>query len=375
MAIDPLKVTAKTKTAQTGGKWVTGTDPTYGGSSVAGTYSPFYRQKMVGTWFEPEFGQVQDTDAMAGQVAKNYLTMGNEQIAGMGETAQAGITAAQAGVTAANEARIQNSATSARIAQDAEAVRSAAPRLVNDANAQRGYAATFAGMGAGAQQQAVPWLTTGADILGMNAGAGGMAGEWVKNYNAMSPDSLVSFAASDAQRSIENTRSQMARTLSRSGVSPSSPAYIAALSEARKYEQALLAGVKTRARLLGLKEQSGALQQGMQMALGATGMGDQLTARAIAAYSAASSATGAASGAEATGAGIRAQAGGLEAQGAALATQGAQTTIAANQALTGANNSLLSAQQVAADYYSTQASSVLGMLQAGGSSTLAHLFS
>jgi hypothetical protein len=167
----------------------------------------------------------------------------------------------------------------------------------------------------------------------------------------------------------------MARTLSRSGVSPSSPAYIAALGEARKYEQALLAGVKTRARLLGMKEQSSALQQGLQMAISSTGMGDQLTRTALTAISGASQATGAATGAEAQGAGVIAQAGGLEAQRGSLANQTASTVIGANQALTGASNSLANAQQVAADYYSTQASSTLGLLQSGASSALSALFS
>jgi hypothetical protein len=245
----------------------------------------------------------------------------------------------------------------------------------NDANAQRGYAATFQGMGDAAKLNAAPWLAAGEDMLGLDAGAGGIAGEWVKNYNAMSPDSLVSFAASDAQRSIENTRGQMARTLSRSGVSPSSPAYVAALNEARKYEQALLAGVKTRARLLGMKEQSSALQQGLQMAISSTGMGDQLTRQALTAMQGASGATGAATGAEATGAGVTANAGGLEAQRGGLNNQSASTVIGANQALTGANNSLVNAQQVAADYYSTQASSTLGLLQSGASSAISALFS
>jgi hypothetical protein len=216
-------------------------------------------------------------------------------------------------------------------------------------------------MGDAAKLNAAPWLAAGEDMLGLNAGAGGIAGEWVKNYNALSPDSLVSFAASDAQRSIENTRGQMARTLSRSGVSISSPAYVAALNEAKKYEQALLAGVKTRARLLGMKEQSSALQQGLQMAIGATGMGDQLTRQALAATQGASQATGAATDAEARAAGILGQAGGLESEKVRLGLAG--------------NNTLANAQQVAADYYSTQASSTLGLLQSGAKTALSALFS
>ena len=264
-------------------------------------------------------------------------------------------------VDAAKDAQIQNTASTTQLGKDAGAMRAIVPQVQNDAQTQRGYAATFEGMGDQAKLNAAPWLAAGEGMLGLDAGAGGIAGEWVKNYNALSPDSLVSFAASDAQRSIENTRGQMARTLSRSGVSISSPAYVAALNEAKKYEQALLAGVKTRARLLGMKEQSSALQQGLQMAIGATGMGDQLTRQALAATQGASQATGAATDAEARAAGILGQAGGLESEKVRLGLAG--------------NNTLANAQQVAADYYSTQASSTLGLLQSGAKTALSALFS
>lgn len=328
-----------------------------------------------GTWWQPEYGQVLNTNAMAGQLTRNYLGNANESVTGMVDTARQGVGAASAGAATAEQARIQNSEAAARIAADAASLRGFAPRLQNDAAAQRGYAGTFSGMAATAQGQAAPWLAAGQDLLGLNAGATGMAGEWIRNYNALSPDSLVSFAASDAQRSIENTRGQMARTLSRSGVSPSSPAYIAALGEARKYEQALLAGVKTRARLLGLKEQSGALQQGLQMALGATGAGQQFVQQALAAQQAASAATGAATGADTQAGGMFAKAGDLEAQAGGLTAQGAQISIGAQNALTGAYGTLVGAQQSAAEYYSTQASSVLGLLQSGANSALSALFS
>jgi hypothetical protein len=250
-------------------------------------------------------------------------------------------------VDAAKDAQIQNSATS-------ELIRAGVPGVKEDALTQRKIAGQFGDMATEAQGQATPWLGVGNDIRDLDAGAGGIAGEWVKNYNALSPDSLVSFAASDAQKSIENTRGQLTRTLSRSGISPSSPAYVAALGEAKKYEQALLAGVKTRARLLGLKEQGGALAQGMQMALQSTAMGDQITKRAMASLEGASGATSAATAAE---------------QGAA------ELGIKASAQGMAGTNYLANAQQVAADYYSTQASSTLGLLQSGAKTALSALFS
>jgi len=277
--------------------------------------------------------------------------------------------AAQAGVTAAQGAQIQNSARSAQILADAEALRgTTAPAIRQDAATQRGYAGQFAEMADTARTQAQPWMATGTDILSLNPSAGGIAGEWVKNYNALSPESLVSFAASDAQRSIDNTRAQMTRTLARSGVSPSSPAFAAALAQTKKYEQALLSGVKTRARLLGMKEQASALQSGLQMAIGSTGVGQQFTQQALSAMSGASGATGAATTAERAAGEAVAQAGGLGAQAAGITTQGVST-------LVGANSALAQVQQSAADYYSTQASSVLGLMQSGARTALNALFS
>jgi hypothetical protein len=364
--VDPLNVPTYTKQVQTGETRT----PVMGGN-----FGSFTSDLVTDYNYKPIYGTAVDTGRMGAKVAGNYLRNANNSITGMVDTARQGLGAATAGITAANEARIDNSAASARIAQDAASLRTFAPRLQNDANAQRANAATFAGMAGAAQEQAAPWLSQGQGILGLDAGAGGIAGEWAKNYNALSPDSLVSFAASDAQRSIENTRGQMARTLSRSGVSMSSGAYMAALGEAKKYEQALLSGVKTRARLLGLKEQGGALAQGLQMAMGATGMGDQLTRQALAAQQASSSATGAASATEGQAGGMFERAGNLEAQAGGLNNQSASVTIGANNALGNAYNSLASAQQVAADYYSTQASSTLGLLQSGANTALSALFS
>ena len=276
--------------------------------------------------------------------------------------------AAQAGVSAAQAAQNQNAGIVSQITADADTLRrSVAPAVRRDAATQRGYATTFSDMADTARTQAQPWLATGADILSLNPAAGGIAGEWAKNYNALSPESLVSFAASDAQRSIDNTRNQMARTLSRSGVSPSSPAFAAALANVKKYEQALLSGVKTRARLLGLKEQSSALQAGLQMAIGSTGVGQQFTQQALSAMTGASGATGAATSAERGAADVVAQAGGLGAQAAGITQAGANALVNANAALS-------SAQQTAADYYSTQASSVLGLMQSGAGTALNALF-
>lgn len=278
------------------------------------------------------------------------------------------VGAAGAGLGAARQAQGQVAGIVSQVNADADALKASVAPMKEDANTQRGYAKTFADMSGAAGESAQPWLGLGEDIRTLNADASGIGGEWVKNYNAMSPDSLVSFAASDAQKSIENTRGQLARTLSRAGVSPSSPAYMAAVSQAKKYEQALLSGVKTRARLLGLKEQSGALAQGLQMALQSTGLGQNYEKMALDAMVSASGATGAATGAEAQAAGVLANAGSLR------ASTGNMVSSSANAVAAAAGN-LATAQRNAAEYYTEQSGSILGALQSGANTALSALFS
>ena len=300
-------------------------------------------------------------DLAAESAAKNLFSQGKSAMG-------ASVGAAGAGLGAASNAQGQVSGIVSQINADADAMKASIPVIQKDAATQRGYATTFAEMGTSATESAKPWLATGSDILSLNPNATGISGEWIKNYNALSPESLVSFAASDAQKSIDNTRAQLARTLSRSGVSASSPAYVAALAQAKKYEQALLSGVKTRARLLGLKEQSSALQTAMEMAIKSTGVGQDYEKMALDALTGASGATAAASSNEVAAADINAKSGSLKAQGGSLVTQSAN-------AVSNAAASLAQAQQNAAEYYTTQSGSILGALQAGAKTGISALFS
>jgi hypothetical protein len=300
-------------------------------------------------------------DLQAENAAKSLYAKGQNAIS-------ASVNAAGAGLGAALAAQGQVAGIVSQVNADADTLKASAAPMRQDAATQRGYAKTFEGMSATATESAKPWLALGSDIATLNADATGIGGEWVKNYNALSPDSLVSFAASDAQKSIDNTRGQMARTLTRSGVSSSSPAYIAALAEAKKYEQALLSGVKTRAHLLGLKEQSSALQAGLQMALQSTGLGQAYEKMALDAIGSASSATGAATTAETQAANVIAGAGTLRAS-----TAGAVSSSA--NAVASATASLSNAQRNAAEYYTTQSGSILGALQSGADTAISALFS
>lgn len=325
------------------------------------------------------------------------------QAAGGGTAAaDAALAASQGALSNARAVQTQNAARIGIMNSDADAMRTAAGNvsaisggMAQDTAALRGDASGLRVMATDLTGRAAPWLQTGADILNLNPNATGLAGEWNKYYASLSPDALVSFAASDAQRSIDNTRGQMVRTLTGMGVSPGSAAFGAALEKAKIYEQALLSGVKTRARMLGIREQGSALTAGLQMALNATNMGATFTQQALGATTAAADVTGKAAGVEQQRGSLEAAAGQLR-QGAAGVTEagaqlalggaGAVTSasgavtgaagarVSAGSALTGAYATLAQAQQTAAEYYSTQASSILGLLQGGTSNALAALF-
>lgn len=303
--------------------------------------------------------------------------------------AQAGVTSAQAAAQNALAAQAANAGQVSMINTAAEQVQGQAANvsaiaggMAGDASALRGDAGTLRQNAGALWGQGQQWFGTGQDLVNLNPAAGGLAGEWAKYYQSLSPESLVSFAASDAQRSIDNTRGQLTRTLSGMGVSPGSAAFGAALAKARQYESALLAGVKSRARLLGIKEQGNAISQGMQMAINATSLGQDFANAAVSATSQAANAQGQAANVEAARGGLEAQAGqlmqgagNLLATGAGITTQSANAVTAAQNAVTGAYGNLAQAQQTAAQYYAQQASSVLGLLQSGNSVALASLFS
>lgn len=157
------------------------------------------------------------------------------------------------------------------MAQDINSVRDQA-RLVNGtatsmlpyANTLRGYADTLWGQGNDLVGRGTGILNVGNDILNMNAGAGGIAGQYVGYLNALDPNARVSAAASDVQSAYGNAEGQMNRAMGRSGVS-------SGRSDALRQQfaqglAAALAGAKTRARRQGLDDLGSALKDAMGVA-------------------------------------------------------------------------------------------------------------
>lgn len=330
----------------------------------------------------------QQTQANATNAVQTTFGQAGSSITNMTGAASSGVTAAQQAAANAQAAQAANAQQVRLINTAGQGVTEAAGRvsgiaggMAQDTAQARADAETLRSRASDMWAQASPYATMGADIVNLNPNATGLAGAFGNYFRSLSPDSLVSFAASDAQRSIENTRGQLVRTLSGMGVTPGSAAYGAALARSKQYESALLAGVKTRAHLLGIEKQGEAIQQGMQMALQSGELGNQIAQASVQASQAAGAASGRAADIEAARGGLEAQAGGLQSRAGELAataagvtTQGAQAVTAAQQGVAGAYANLANAQQAAAEYYAAQSSSMLGLLQSGGSTALSALF-
>lgn len=101
----------------------------------------------------------------------------------------------------------------------------------------------------------------GDSLLNMDRSAGGLAGEYLKIYDLLSPDRYVAQVASDTQAAGDNVRAQMERNLSRKGVSSGSGAYLAMQKQQATALLTALASMKTRARQTGISEQAGFLDK------------------------------------------------------------------------------------------------------------------
>ena len=236
-----------------------------------------------------------------------------------------------------------------------------------------------------ARANALPWLDTGNALLSMDPNAGGMAGEFARLYNQMSPDAMAASAATSARKAADVAQKDLLMSLARRGVSAGSGAVAAALEKSKEREEASVAAMMTAAHKTGLSLQADALKSGFDMALQASGMGKAFSDEAINATMAASDAQGKATAALASKGSLEAQAANI------IATQGNMYGAAGNLAMgiaanvndaaigragarTAAANTQVNAQAVAADYYSTQGGSLLSMLTQQNYNVLTALF-
>lgn len=236
-----------------------------------------------------------------------------------------------------------------------------------------------------ARANALPWLQTSEDILGMNKQATGMGGEWNKLYDQLSPEMFAAKAATNARGAAATAQNDLLRSLAQRGISAGSGAISAALGKLKERENATVAAMMTNARQMGLAMQTQALEMGFKMALDAGGMGKTFIDQAISATAGAIGAQGQATEAikgkgslQSQAASIVAAQGNLDAARGNLALgiagQVSQTAVQSVTAKTSAIATQAEAAKTAADYYSTQAGSILGLMTQNGFNMMKTLF-
>lgn len=332
-----------------------------------------------------------DPRAAAAGKANSYQNTADANMSGSIDSAGAGVNAANQGVNAANQAGAQVNSSILNMNQNAGLATNAAysmsgsisnvqdnARLVNQqagallpyASTLRGYADTMWDQGTGLVGRGNSVLNTGSDIMNLNAGAGGIAGDYVNWLNSVDPNKYVSGAASDVQSSYSNASGQLDRSLSRSGVSSGR-----ALSMKEQFAQGLaaaLAGAKTRARQQGLADKGKALTGAMEAARGMFETGGNLTRTGVESQTAAASSQSSAANIEGQAGSLYGQAGALHGQAGQLQGAQADAYTRAGQAygaagqlaignadmmvkaygnVTSANNALSEARAKAAKYY------------------------
>lgn len=208
-------------------------------------------------------------NSTAGNIASQgdeYSKAAEEQYANSISTAQSGLNAILSGGSQIQQDLSSARSSAASISNSIDEVNKSASEVKSAANAMSPYAASLSGYGDSLWQYAQSVLGTGNDVLNMGKGllnldptSSGVAGEYVKLYNALSGDNQVSMAASDVQSSYQNAGDQARRNLTRRGVSSSSGA---AQTLERQYAQSLataLAAAKTRARKSAISDQASML--------------------------------------------------------------------------------------------------------------------
>lgn len=314
----------------------------------------------------------EDAASGLGQVNSAISTAsGGIGVAGTGAGAMRGDAASMR-----SQARLVNTQGMA-INRDADALSALVPKLDPYAQKLGNLGDQLAGIGSSLSEQAKDVFGQGSALVRMDQSAGGLAGEFVKYWNTLSPDRYVAQAASDAQGAIQNQTAQAERDLSRRGVSASSGAFAGLRRTAATAAAALVARAKTIARQQGLDHQAAQLDKMVSAANTLYNMGRDTQSAATAALGQAGDMQKGAAGVVQTQGGLLGDAGKLRATagqlfGSAASIFGDAAGIegsAANLELSALKN-LQAAQLAAADYYGTVMRVASGVGGGGGGVTV-----
>ncbi len=193
----------------------------------------------------------------------SYADAAETQYAQAIKNAQSGLDAILSGGSQVQTDLGAARASAVSMSDNIDKVNKSASDVITAANAMSPYVASLSGYGDTLWQYAQDVLGAGNDtlsagrgLLNLDSSSSGLAGEYVKLYNALSGDNQVSMAASDVQNAYQNAGDQARRNLARRGVSSGSGA---SQTLERQYAQSLataLAAAKTRARKSAISDQS-----------------------------------------------------------------------------------------------------------------------
>ncbi len=222
-----------------------------------------------------------------GGVATPQINLGSQNVDSAVTSAQSGVLAAQKGTQALIDARpdVQKSInlmgdqingivnagnnigrTADALGQDILNVRQSAEDLRPYADKLQEYAGNMWNQGINLGGQGQDLLAQGNSLMNLNENAGGLVGEMVKMLGMIDPEAYVSMGAADVQRSQENARAQMERSLTRAGADASSLKTAAMQTQFAQALAGALAGAKTRLRVQGVKDRFAALGTAMDKA-------------------------------------------------------------------------------------------------------------
>lgn len=146
-----------------------------------------------------------------------------------------------------------------------------------------GYGDNLWGEGEALSEQAKDIFGQAGAMMRMDPDAGGLAGEFIKYWQSLSPDRYVSQAASDTQGAYQNAQGQAQRDLARRGVSPTSGAFGALQRQFGSLMATAIAAAKTKARQVGLDQQAAQLDKMVSAANTFYNMGNQMESQSLAA--------------------------------------------------------------------------------------------
>lgn len=176
-------------------------------------------------WYHPfvekedwEYDSAYDIVHRGADAGRGYMNEAIEAARKSGADVTQGIAAMRSDAgSMRNQARLVNTQAGA-VNAEADALKALIPQLDPYKDRLTNYGDDLAALSATIQGRADDVFGQAGALMNLDPNAGGLAGEYMKQYGLLSPERYVSRYASDAQAAIDNTRAQNERYLSRRGV-------------------------------------------------------------------------------------------------------------------------------------------------------------